>query len=990
MLHVERGPQAALVAALAIGLLLPGPPAVAGGLPAAGEDRPLLYVSGAAAGAATGDWVSAGDGLDAAYTFRIEVPAGTPELVVELFDADVLAGAGRPGEVDMVRGGVGDSKVRYELYDPEGRRAATRFVTADESGPPGADRAWLTFFSSRAAEAAGERFADAFDAPTYAADDGSRAFSGPWIESGNDPGTGFDGGAIRLEGGRLVISNRGDLEPWLRRPSIERELDLSAFSAAILAFDFTAGDGVDFEDSVLVEASGDGGRSYRVIEELIGLGGGETGRRVYDLSDLISARTRIRFRVGRFYAGPGESLAIDDLEIRAGGAESEGAAPLPGHWRLVVDMSSRLNREAGADARGAGADENGDDVNALGLRAHDGDPGDAGTELSIYAESFLPLGIHGRPGSRQAYPLFPYVTAGCALAVHDFDWDATPGAVAGSLELASRGAHRLFGEAAPAAFSADRAWNRNLAAGWPPAGGDYGIWSLAVEIADLGAGNFGTLSLESVDDGGVAAEAQEPAGRALRVYLPSDRGGAPAKTFLSQSLAFAGGSANPPGPGGRAAYAVTLSLTHPAGAAGTIGFGVGDGAEHAVTATVPEGVGYLGTASTSAGSLLQEPARGGSGELRWHPGTLTPGMEATLVYLVEIAGRPADGAGVTGGPGAGGTRAELLDETGTPMVLGELCGLSVPPASPLPALDPLPEAVAAMMLPHSEAGVEAPAAEPEPDAKPEAPPSPVAEPETSPPSLETATPTPREAAPASPADYRIGAGDVLRIAVFEDPRLGGEYTVGSEGEIIFPLLGEVGVRSRTIGEIQERLKQLLEADYLHHAHVTVTVSAYRSKKVQIQGMVRMPGIYYLEGPTRIFDLLSRAQGLLQAPGEIRAGQIARVVRSGGTTLNVDLHELLVLGNDELNLELEDGDVVYVLRTEEVHVIGEVKRPGSLPYEDGMTVLKALSLAGGATKRGAVKNALVRRIQDGEEVQVKVSVEDLLQPDDILEIPLSFW
>ena len=98
----------------------------------------------------------------------------------------------------------------------------------------------------------------------------------------------------------------------------------------------------------------------------------------------------------------------------------------------------------------------------------------------------------------------------------------------------------------------------------------------------------------------------------------------------------------------------------------------------------------------------------------------------------------------------------------------------------------------------------------------------------------------------------------------------------------------------------------------------------------------------------------------------------------------------MLGRDELNVELKDGDVVYVLRTEEVHVIGEVKKPGSYPYEAGMTVLKALSLAGGVTKRGSVKNALVRRIQDGEEVQVKVSVEDLLLPDDILEIPLSFW
>ncbi len=969
-MHVAQSGRALLVAVLISGLLGSMSPAGAAGLPPAGAEGPLLYFSGAGAGAAAGDWVSAGDGLDAAYNFQIEVPAGAPALIVELFDADVLSGAGRPGEVDMVRGAIGDTKVRYELYDPAGQRVATRFVTADEAGPPAADRSWLTFFSSStvAAGSGGERFADAFDAPSYAGNDGSRAFSGPWIESGNAPGTGFDGGAIRIEGGRLEISNRGDVEPWLRRPSIERELDLSGFAAANLAFDFAAGPGVDFEDSLLVEVSGDGGASYRVIEELIGLAGGESGRRRYDISDRISARTRIRFRVGRFYAGPGESLALDGLEIRAAAAGDE-APPRPGHWQLVVDMSSRLNREAGADAAAAGAEENGDDVNALGLRAHDGDPGPAGTELPIYSQSFLPLGIHGRPGSRQGYALFPYVTSQCALAVHDFDWDAAPGAAAGSLQLVSRGGARRFGGAAPVVFSADRAWNRNLSAGWPPAGVDYGLWSLAVEIADLGAGNFGTLRLESAASGpGGPPEGPGPSGSPTRVYLPSDSGGAPAKTFLSQSLAFVEGTANPPGPGGRGTYAVTLRLTHPAGAAGDVDFKSGE-----VTAAIPDGVRYLGPASTAAGTLHAEPARGGGGELRWSPGTLAPGAEATLVYLVEVSGSglPAP-VEVTGRPGAGGTRAELLDETGTAVVLGELCALSVPPDAPLPAADP--------------------AASPPPlETSPAAPPA--ADPAAPPPPLEAdpAAPPPGEEAPAPDADYQIGAGDVLRIGVFEDPRLNGDYTVASGGAIVFPLLGEVDVRSLTAGEVQERLTRLLEADYLYNPHVSAMVSAFRSKKVQIQGMVRMPGIYYLEGPTRIFDLLSRAQGLLQAPGEIRAGQVARVVRAGGdVTLNIDLHKLLVLGNDELNVKLEDGDVVYVLRTEEVHVIGEVKRPGSFPYEDGMTVLKALSLAGGATKRGAVKNALVRRIQDGEEVQLKVSMEDLLRPDDILEIPLSFW
>ncbi len=642
--HMSR-PAGRLLGVVMLVGLMGSPPAIADG------DPPLIYVSGA----------GAGDQPEVGHVYRhdVEVAAGQRSLEIEIYDADVLMGVrtGAP-DPDRLRGdGGSDSKIRYKLYDPRGRRVATRFVTADEDGPPGSNRDWVLFFSSRTASGGSAgRFADSFDVPSYTNDDGDSAFAGGWLESADLGGSGPERGDVRIAGGRLRLSNRSDQEPWPNQPSVERQLDLSGFAAARLSFDYATGPGVDFEDSLSVEASSDGGSSWAVLEELIGIVGAESGSRAYDLSGELAAATRIRFRVSSFYAGPDEFFAVDNLEVAAGAA---GGDPEPGRWVLVADMSASLNR-----AGGYGADENGDDLNAFALRVE------------------------------------------------------------------------------------------------PPPSAGIG---------------------------------EEPAAAAAELAAP-------------------------------------------------------------------------------------EPAL---------PAPASPEPDAAIPAAL------------------------------VPAAAGEL--------------------------------------------------------------------------PAPAPDYLVGAGDGLRIEVFEDSSLRGDFTVTAGGSLVFPLLGEVTVSGLTASQIQKLLAELLEKDYLYDPHVSVTVTSYRSQKVQIQGMVRMPGIYYLQGPTRLFDLLSRAQGLLQAPGEIRAGQVARIVRSpSGETVNVDLHGLLVLGKDELNVALRDGDVVYVLRTEEVHVIGEVKRPGSYPYEEGMTVLKALSLAGGATKKGAVKHAVVRRIEDGKEIQIEVSMEDLLLGDDILEIPLSFW
>ncbi len=262
--------------------------------------------------------------------------------------------------------------------------------------------------------------------------------------------------------------------------------------------------------------------------------------------------------------------------------------------------------------------------------------------------------------------------------------------------------------------------------------------------------------------------------------------------------------------------------------------------------------------------------------------------------------------------------------------------------------------------------------------------------------------------------YTVGPGDVVEVDVDDHPDLAGEFTVDADGRIDFPLLGHVPIAGLSVVEVDEILRERLERDYLHLALVTARIKEHRSRKVEIRGDVGKPGIYYLDGPLRLLDLLVRADGVANQLDNPTSRRQARIVmpadrpgpdggpENGGAeagdrefvTAHVDLHELLVEGRKEANLLLYDGWVVYVppILDEEstVHVLGEVNGPGTLAYEDGMTVLRAIALARGATKKAVLKKAFVTRERDGEILEIPVRMESLLQPGDILTIPTSFW
>ncbi len=86
-------------------------------------------------------------------------------------------------------------------------------------------------------------------------------------------------------------------------------------------------------------------------------------------------------------------------------------------------------------------------------------------------------------------------------------------------------------------------------------------------------------------------------------------------------------------------------------------------------------------------------------------------------------------------------------------------------------------------------------------------------------------------------------------------------------------------------------------------------------------------------------------------------------------------------------------------SKKVFVFGEVNKPGTFPYEDGMSVVQAITLAGGFTKVAARNSVLVTRSADGQEQKVKIAVDDIgtgkrenfrLQPGDIVFVPESFF
>jgi protein involved in polysaccharide export with SLBB domain len=108
------------------------------------------------------------------------------------------------------------------------------------------------------------------------------------------------------------------------------------------------------------------------------------------------------------------------------------------------------------------------------------------------------------------------------------------------------------------------------------------------------------------------------------------------------------------------------------------------------------------------------------------------------------------------------------------------------------------------------------------------------------------------------AEYRLDSGDKLRIRVFGENQMSGEYDVGGNGDVGFPLIGNVQARGKTVHEFLDALKDKLKQGYLVDPQVTVDVLNYRP--FYILGEVKQPGSYAYVSGMNVVNAVALAGG----------------------------------------------------------------------------------------------------------------------------------
>jgi len=154
----------------------------------------------------------------------------------------------------------------------------------------------------------------------------------------------------------------------------------------------------------------------------------------------------------------------------------------------------------------------------------------------------------------------------------------------------------------------------------------------------------------------------------------------------------------------------------------------------------------------------------------------------------------------------------------------------------------------------------------------------------------------------------------------------------------------------TAAEISGLLELLLEKDYYVDVQLKVQVEVFASQPVTLLGEVQIPGTYYLEGRTTLTELLSKAGGLKSSAGPVlELRRTARVEGEGPPDPMVFETAKLSTGEIGRELFLQAGDVLFVSPKKIYFITGEVARPGQYEISLGMTLMQALSQAGGAGK-----------------------------------------
>lgn len=268
----------------------------------------------------------------------------------------------------------------------------------------------------------------------------------------------------------------------------------------------------------------------------------------------------------------------------------------------------------------------------------------------------------------------------------------------------------------------------------------------------------------------------------------------------------------------------------------------------------------------------------------------------------------------------------------------------------------------------------------------------------------------RENEQRSRANYQLGPGDIIEITVFNIKELNKIVEISAQGKITLPFIDEVQVEGLTTQELEKKLESLLDARVMKNPQVNVGIKERHSQPVYILGAVEKPGTYQMTRRLNLIDALSLAGGFNSKASDklyVRKAVSHPVPTdepdSSTKTIEVDLKDLLVNGNESLNYPIEAGDVINVPQKVEklFYVLGDVGKPGAYEFKDSndsVRLSQAIATAGGLLRTAALKHAvIVRPTDNGGKTQIaldlkkmlKGNTEDvLIKPNDLIFVPNS--
>lgn len=247
------------------------------------------------------------------------------------------------------------------------------------------------------------------------------------------------------------------------------------------------------------------------------------------------------------------------------------------------------------------------------------------------------------------------------------------------------------------------------------------------------------------------------------------------------------------------------------------------------------------------------------------------------------------------------------------------------------------------------------------------------------------------AAQTTPTEYRLGAGDTVRISVYQSPDLTVDARISETGQLSYPLLGTIKLGGLSVAAAEKLIADgLRNGNFVRSPQVSVFVAQVRGNQASVLGQVNRPGRFPLEAPDlRLSDLLAMAGGISVAG----ADSVILVGSRNGQRMRKEVEMAALFGSADAGADMPvlNGDVVYVERAPIAYIYGEVQRPGPMRLERGLTVMQALATGGGLSARGTEKGVRVHRKTSGGKLEVlQPAMDEALRDGDVVYVRESLF